>query len=161
MDKKTLKRLLDEETELVFDRFTDEDAWTVGSWMVRQARERGLPVTIDIERNGHKLFHYSFDGASENNAHWAAAKAAVVRRFGHSSWYVGGTIRNQEDAKLLPLEKFAPHGGAFPLTIRNVGMVGHVAVSGLTSAEDHAFAVEALRMLKDVQGSRPRASDKE
>ena len=79
MDKKTLKRLLDEEAELVFDRFTDQDAWTLGSWMVEQARERGLPVAIDIERNSHRLFHYSFDGASENNAPWIAAKAAVLR----------------------------------------------------------------------------------
>ena len=154
MDKKTLKRLLDEEAELVFDRFTDQDAWTLGSWMVEQARERGLPVAIDIERNSHRLFHYSFDGASENNAHWIAAKAAVVRRFGHSSYYVGGSTGTQEEEKLLPLENYAAHGGAFPLIIRNVGPVGHVAVSGLTSAEDHEFVVEALRMLMENQGSR-------
>ena len=159
MDRKTLKKLLDEEAELVFDRFTDQDAWILGSWMVRQARERGLPVAIDIERNSHRLFHFSFDSASENNAHWIAAKAAVVRRFGHSSLYVGGTISSQEEAKLLPLEKFAAHGGAFPLIIRNVGPVGHVAVSGLPSVEDHAFVVEALRMLKDVQGSEEGVAD--
>ena len=159
MDKKTRKRLLEEEAELVFDRFTDQDAWILGSWMVEQSRERQYPVAIDIQRSSHRLFHFSFDGASENNAHWIAGKAAVVRRFGHSSYYVGGTTGPQEDEKLLPLEQFAAHGGAFPLIIRNVGPVGHVAVSGLTSEEDHAFVVEALRMLKTLHHSSSGASD--
>ncbi len=148
MNRKQLEELLEQERTLVFDRFTDEDAWTLGSWMVEQARARKLPIAIDITRNGHRLFHYAFDSASPDNEHWIAAKAAVVQRIGHSSFYVGGTIESQEAARLLPMEKFAAHGGAFPIFIRNVGPVGHVAVSGLPSADDHAFVVESLRMLK-------------
>ncbi|MFN0281981.1 MAG: heme-binding protein, partial [Kineosporiaceae bacterium] len=37
------------------------------------------------------------------------------------------------------------HGGAFPVHVVGVGVVGTVAVSGLPQAEDHAFVVEQLR----------------
>ncbi len=148
MNQSELELLLSQERELVFDQFTDKEAWKLGSWMVENARDRNLPIAIDITRNCHKLFHYAFDGAAPDNEKWIAAKAAVVQRCGHSSYYMGGKISSQEEAKLLPLEKYAPHGGAFPLIIRNVGPVGHVAISGLPSADDHAFVVEALRALK-------------
>lgn len=151
MKKTELEALLAQEKELVFSRFTDKEAWDLGSWLVENARIRNFPIAIDITRNGHRLFHYAFDGASPDNEQWIAAKAAVVQRCSHSSFYMGGKIESQEGAKLLPLEKFAAHGGAFPLLIRNVGPVGHVAVSGLPSAEDHAFVVEALRWLKNQQ----------
>jgi uncharacterized protein (UPF0303 family) len=39
---------------------------------------------------------------------------------------------------------FAAHGGAFPIRIREVGVVGCVAVSGLPQADDHAFVVEMI-----------------
>ena len=147
-----LEELLAQEEELVFDRFTDEDAWELGSWMVTQARGRRLPVAVDIVRHGHRLFHFSFDGASPDNEQWIRRKAALVDRTGHSSFYVGRLLASQgrtiEEAKLLPESEFAPHGGCFPLKIRNVGPVGHVAVSGLPQADDHAFVVEALRAHK-------------
>ena len=42
---------------------------------------------------------------------------------------------------------FAAHGGAFPIRIREVGVVGSVAVSGLPQAEDHAFVIEVIEAL--------------
>jgi uncharacterized protein (UPF0303 family) len=36
------------------------------------------------------------------------------------------------------------HGGAFPVIVHRVGMVGTVAVSGLPQADDHALVVEGL-----------------
>ena len=44
----------------------------------------------------------------------------------------------------LPLTEFAAHGGAFPLTVSDTGVIGSIAVSGLPQREDHEFVVEML-----------------
>jgi len=45
----------------------------------------------------------------------------------------------------LSAEQYAAHGGAFPLTVRNVGPVGVVTVSGLPQVQDHRLVVMVLR----------------
>lgn len=42
---------------------------------------------------------------------------------------------------------YAAHGGAFPVWIWDVGVVGVVTVSGLPQADDHALVVEAITAL--------------
>lgn len=147
-----LDTLLAQEEELVFSKFTDEDAWELGSWFVSTARERGLPIAIDIVRNGHRLFHYAFDGACPDNEMWLRRKSALVNLTGHSSFYESRKLaaegRKIEETRLVSEADYAPHGGSFPLIIKNVGPIGHVAVSGLPQELDHALVVEALRAHK-------------
>lgn len=141
--------LLAEEAELQFDGFTNEDAWTLGTVLVAAARERQLPVTIDLRRGEQQLFHYACDGTSADNDRWVERKVAVVRRFGHSSLWVGQTARErgQSPYEIFALDPaaYAAHGGAFPLNVRGVGLVGVVTVSGLPQLDDHAFVVQGLR----------------
>jgi uncharacterized protein (UPF0303 family) len=73
----------------------------------------------------------------------------VVNRFGHSSYYTGISLKNAdqtiEGKYLLPESEYAAHGGAFPLIIKGVGVVGTITVSGLPQQEDHELVVSTLK----------------
>ena len=49
-----------------------------------------------------------------------------------------------DERQRLPKDRYAAHGGAFPLRVRGVGFVGSVVVSGLPQLDDHAFVVRVL-----------------
>jgi uncharacterized protein (UPF0303 family) len=140
--------LREQEERLIFDRFDNTDAWRLGSRLVELATERSLPIAVDIRRGTQQLFHAALPGSTADNDAWIVRKVRVVERFGASSFLVGRRLA--ADGKELgaghgvdPAD-FAPHGGAFPVRIRNVGVVGVVTVSGLPQADDHALVVEAI-----------------
>jgi uncharacterized protein (UPF0303 family) len=124
-----LDELAAQEEELQFSSFTHDDAWDLGSALVARARRENLPVAVDITR--------------------IRRKRRVVNRFGHSSLYVReaslakGTTFEQEFG--LDPDRYAAHGGAFPILVRSVGPVGVVVVSGLPQVDDHRMVVEAVR----------------
>jgi uncharacterized protein (UPF0303 family) len=144
----SLERLIREEQELQFERFDHDTAWALGLALIEAARAVGAPLAIDIRRNGHQLFHAALHGTSPDNDAWLRRKTRVVDRFGHSSLYVGERARQEgttfEEQMRLHPDRYAAHGGAFPITVRGVGVVGTVAVSGLPQLEDHAFVVRVL-----------------
>jgi len=145
----SLAELAAEEQDLQFTRFTNDDAWDLGTALVATGRRRGLPIAVDITRNRHQLFHAALSGATPDNDSWIRRKTAVVDRFGHSSLYVRqasierGTTFEAEFG--LDPAGYAAHGGAFPILVRDVGPVGAVVVSGLPQVEDHRMVVAALR----------------
>ena len=145
----SVAELAAQEQELRWQRFDEDDAWRLGVALVTAARDRRLPVAVDISRGDHQLFHAALAGSSPDNDAWLIRKARVVRRFHHSSLHVGQLCRDAgrtlEEMFLLPPGRFAAHGGAFPLTVEGVGVVGSVAVSGLPQLEDHALVVEVIR----------------
>jgi uncharacterized protein (UPF0303 family) len=151
VDFPSLAELAAHEDELQFTRFTNDDAWDLGTALVTRAREQQLPVAVDISRNGHQLFHAALPGTSPDNDSWIRRKAAVVDRFGHSSLFVGQ--RSREAGTTFEAEfgldpaRYAAHGGAFPVLVRDVGPVGVVVVSGLPQVEDHRLVVAVLREL--------------
>ena len=149
MAMEDLDSLLAEEELLQFTTFSNEDAWELGTRLVEDARAAGLPITIDIRRGDQQLFHAAMPGTSPDNDAWIERKIRVVRRFGRSSFAVGTALRLDgrtiEDTYLLDEAEYAPHGGAFPVTVKGVGVVGTVAVSGLPQEDDHAFVVGVLR----------------
>ncbi len=150
-----LVELLREERELQFSTFTNADAWRLGVALVEAARAQGAAVTVDVRRGDQQLFHAALDGTSADNDAWIERKVRVVRRFGHSSFYMGTTYRldgtSIAERHLLDPTRYAAHGGAFPVVVRDVGVVGTVTVSGLPQEEDHRLVVEVLRaFLRDA-----------
>ena len=143
-----------QEAELVLPTFTNDDAWRLGSLLVELAVERGLPVTIDIRKGTQQVFHAARPGTTPDNDSWIKRKVRVVYRFGASSYLVGlrakakGTDFKTDHGLLF--QEYSAHGGAFPVRVAGVGIVGVVTVSGLAQQDDHALAVEALRELAEA-----------
>ncbi|MCD0485848.1 heme-degrading domain-containing protein [Streptacidiphilus sp. ASG 303] len=137
-----------EEKRLVLPRLDNDDAWRLGTTLTDLARARGAAVTVDVRRNGQQLFHCALPGTSADNDAWILRKSRVVDRFGHASWLVGLRFLAKgstfEEKSRLDPDLYAAHGGAFPLTVSGVGVVGTVAVSGLPQAEDHRLVVAGL-----------------
>lgn len=144
-----LKQLEQEERELQFDRFSNEDAIAIGLSLYETAKKNNLPVTIDVRRNGHQLFHLAMPGTSPDNDQWVARKVKLVNRMGMSSFRVGTLLRSQnttlEDRFELSHYEYAAHGGCFPVILKDTGAVGTVTISGLAQEDDHAMVVNALR----------------
>ncbi|GAA0452961.1 heme-degrading domain-containing protein [Streptomyces olivaceiscleroticus] len=140
--------LEEQEHRLVFDRFGNDDAWALGTLLVELARERNAAVTVGIRRGAQRLFHCALPGTSADNDAWLDRKCRVVERYGEASFLVGARFRAKgrtfEDSSRLDPDRYAAHGGAFPVRLRGTGVVGAVAVSGLPQADDHALVVEAL-----------------
>ncbi|MFE3638182.1 heme-degrading domain-containing protein [Streptomyces cellostaticus] len=144
----SVEELEAQERRLVFRQFTYDDAWALGSLLVELARERQAPVAIDIHRAGQQLFHAALPGSTPDNDAWILRKRRVVERYGASSYLVGARFRAKgttfEESSRLDVDTYAAHGGAFPVRVENVGVVGTVTVSGLPQLQDHRFVVEAL-----------------
>ena len=144
-----LEQLLQEEHELQFVSFNESTAWQIGCQLVERAQKEGLPITIDITRGSHQLFHASLRGTSPDNDEWVRRKVRLVNRFGHSSFYVGQLLKSKakglQEAYSISEGEYAPHGGCFPVIVKNTGMVGTITVSGLAQEEDHRLVVEVIR----------------
>jgi uncharacterized protein (UPF0303 family) len=137
-----------QERELVLPRLDAEIAWKLGSHLRALAHERGLAVVIDIRRFGQPLFYAAMDGTNPDNVEWVRRKNNVVARFHRSSYAVGikEKIKGETicESQGLPLADYATHGGSFPLSVADAGVVGSVTVSGLPMRADHELVIEVL-----------------
>ncbi len=136
-----------QETALVFDAFDEETALALGLVLAGYAKGDRLPIVINIRTPNRTLFHLAMPGSGPNNDNWARRKSNTCLLFGQSSLLVGTRLR----AKPETLERHgcgpadhADAGGAFPIRVRGVGVVGVVTVSGLPQVDDHALVVRAL-----------------
>jgi uncharacterized protein (UPF0303 family) len=143
-----LQSIAAQEKALVFPRFDAARAWQLGAYLREIATARGLALAIDVRTFGQPLFFSALDGATPDNIDWVRRKSNVVAHFRRSSYAIG--LRMQQagttlaDKHGLPVSEYAPHGGAFPLTVAGAGVIGSVAVSGLPQRADHELVVEAL-----------------
>lgn len=144
-----LKEMKKQEEMLQFAEFTNETALQIGMRLIQKAKERNLPITIDITRCGHQLFHYAFQGTTPDNDAWIIRKNRVVNRFHTSSLYLGTKLKLEEKAieekYHISSEEFCPYGGAFPIIIKNVGVVGTISSSGIKQITEHNLIVEVLK----------------
>jgi len=144
-----LEQLIKEEQELQFDFFSMETAHTIGLSIMKVGKDAKYPIAIDITRHGQQLFHIALEGSTPDNDAWIKRKSQLVNRVSHSSYYVSTKLaisgKTIEESLLISGAEFAPHGGSFPIIIKNTGVIGTITVSGLASADDHKLVVDAIR----------------
>ena len=147
-----------QERALVFESFSAETAWKLGSKLREEAIKRGAAMTFEIQMAGRTLFLVSTDGAPAGQMDWIRRKRNVIQRFGKSSYAVGLELEKSgktiEERHGLSLTDYAMHGGAFPLTLRGTGYVGSVIASGLAQRDDHNIVVDALAAILQVAVDR-------
>lgn len=150
-----LDALRAQEASLQLARFTHDDAWVVGSWLVERGLRDSLGITVDVRKGDQQVFHAALAGTTADNDDWIERKIRTVRRFGTSSLIVGRSHvvkgRDFNEATQLPFTEFVAHGGCVPIQVTGVGMIGTLTVSGLEQEDDHALAVEALTWLQSQQ----------
>ena len=144
----TVEELEEQERRLVRPSADLASLYALGRRMADTALERGLPILIQIRFGRRLVFVASMPGSTASNDDWAERKARLAAWFEQSSLRVGVTNRRDgADVHIrhaLSIERFAAHGGAFPLRVAGVGVIGTVVVSGLPQLDDHAFVVEML-----------------
>lgn len=143
-----LERVTLQENELKLPRLDEQIAWDLGLRLRSMANERNLAVVIDVRRFGQPLFYAAMEGTTPDNVEWVRRKSNVVARFHRSSYAVGLKLKAKnetlQDQQGLATIDYATHGGSFPLTVSQAGIVGSVTVSGLPQRADHELVVEAL-----------------
>ena len=149
-----IARILVQERRLRLAKAPPDLAWQLGLTLRERAVTLGQPVAIEVRRAGQTLFFHAMPGTAPENADWARRKRNLVELTHRSSYGIGLELRRDGatlDGKLgLPARDYASHGGAFPLAVEGLGVIGCVTVSGLPQRRDHALVVEVLAPLAGV-----------
>jgi len=138
-----------QEAELVFDRFDEDLAFEIGSNMRRLAKTFGKGAAVGVYLWDRTMFFGATAGATDGNRGWIERKVKLVRLMQKSSYRI--VLERGDQPRVLSnwaLEAgdYAIAGGAFPITIRNVGIIGAAATSGLPERDDHEVSRSAIAL---------------
>ena len=148
---KELSTLQAEEASLELPGFDEHAAFRLGSLIRERALRDHLPIAVEVALFDRPLFYAALPGSTWDNREWLRRKGNVVRRFHVSSLAMayelqmnGWTLQNPYT---LSAEDYAAVGGALPVRVQGVGVIGFAAVSGLPAIDDHRVVADGLREL--------------
>ncbi|WP_322092859.1 heme-binding protein [Paraburkholderia bannensis] len=128
--------------------FNASVARVLGETAVNVAARRGRPIAVSVVSVSGPLFYCALEGVPHDASEQIRRKQNTVLRFGSSSLEVGQTFDSAgltlESQGLSPLE-YSLVGGAIPLRLADVELVGVLSIVGADAIHDHALALEALR----------------
>ncbi len=152
-----IAKIIEQEAALVFAAFDEAAGFELGSALRARALADNLPINIDIRLWDRPLFYCALPGSRASNADWARRKINTVRHFLKPSYRLfleqGGKDQVIAAHHGLPATDYIFAGGAFPIRVRNAGVIGAVAISGLPSREDHNTVVAGLADLLGADGA--------
>ena len=152
-----IAKIIEQEAALVFAAFDEAAGFELGSALRARALAGNLPINIDIRLWDRPLFYCALPGSRASNADWARRKINAVRHFLKPSYRLfleqGGKDQVIAAHHGLPATDYIFAGGAFPIRVRNAGVIGAVAISGLPSRQDHNTVVAGLADLLGADGA--------
>ena len=145
-----LEKIERQESELILPKFDFEIAWQIGTRLHDIGIARRFPIVVDVRYFGQPLFYSALPGSVPDNAEWIRRKSNTVARFHRSSYRIGLTLQQAGTTLLdrygLSSTDYSSHGGAFPVHVKDAGVIGSIGVSGLPQRDDHELVVEALSL---------------
>ncbi|PBB40664.1 hypothetical protein CK222_26815 [Mesorhizobium sp. WSM3866] len=141
-------KVVEQESALVFERFDETTAFEIGCTIRDRALASGQGLVVDVRLWDRQLFYAALAGSSAITAEWARRKFNSVRMFHRSSYRLA--LEQQREDRAFPPgyglnpTDYALAGGAFPIRVQAVGVIGAFVVSGLSERADHETAVAAL-----------------
>jgi uncharacterized protein (UPF0303 family) len=143
-----IKQIIAQEQGLVFPRFDEAVAFSLGMRIRERAVNEGLGLVADVRTWDRPLFYMALPPTTGDNQHWVRRKYNLVQRVSKSSYRV--VLENTSGVDHFPPRRglddadFVLAGGGFPIRVAGAGMIGCVTVSGLHERDDHAVAVDAI-----------------
>ena len=143
-----LKKIARQELRLVFDKFDEATAFSIGSAIRERALKEKLGIVVDIRTFDRPLFYAALPGSTGSNPDWARRKINVVKRFLRSTYRM--VLEQQRPDRTfkvgegIDISDYVLAGGGFPVTVKGAGIIGVIAVSGLPERQDHGVIVDAL-----------------
>jgi uncharacterized protein (UPF0303 family) len=143
-----LKIIAEQEQSLVFGHFDEDTAFSIGGDVREAANGLGKGIAVGVYLWDRTLFYGATAGASEINRGWVERKSKLVKLQMKSSYRIvlerGDKPRLLEPTWAIDPTEYAIAGGAFPILVKGIGVVGAVAVSGLTERDDHEIVRAAI-----------------
>lgn len=143
-----LKIVIEQERTLVFEHFDEDVAFSVGSRVREAAKPFGRGVAVGIYLWDRTLFYGATQGSAALNRGWVERKVKLVQLMLKSSYRVvlerGDKPRLLEANWAIEPADYAIAGGAFPIVVKGIGVVGAIAASGLSERDDHEIVRAAI-----------------
>ena len=143
--------IAEQEATLVFERFDEDVAFDLGTRVRAGSRVFGRGVAVGVYLWDRTMFYAATAGATEGNRSWIERKTKLVKLQLKSSYRVvlerGDKPRQFEPGWGLAPTDYALAGGAFPINVRGIGVVGAAVASGLHERDDHEIVRAAIAEL--------------
>jgi len=141
---------------LVLPSLTQAQAIEIGEIAFAKARDRALPIIVEVRMGEWTVFKVAMTGSKPDNDSWVARKARVVLATGKSTIFerVSAEERGVDwhSETGLSEELHAIHGGGLALNVAGHGLAGILLISGLPQVEDHLLGVEVITEYLARQG---------
>ena len=143
-----IAKIIEQERILVFPSFDEEAAFLIGSAIREFGRANSLTLVVDVRLWDRPLFYAALPGTTADNPEWVRRKSNTVKRLHRSTYRV--VLERAFDERVFPphraldVHEYAIAGGGFPLSVKGIGVVGAITVSGLPERDDHGVGVDAV-----------------